>query len=180
MVDLLPTLADLARPGLSSELARPVDGRSLLPLLGGDSSTSDPEVSVLGEYLAEGVLAPMVMIRRGRWKFVHTRTDPDQLFDLESDPLELVNLAGRDSSAALMRGFRDELGERWDLAALEQDVLASQRARHTVFEALQQGSHFAWDYQPLRKASEQYTRSTMDVARRERSARYPPYREERE
>ena len=35
----------------------------------------------------------MVMIRRGRHKFVRCPGDPDQLFDVAADPRELTNLA---------------------------------------------------------------------------------------
>ena len=58
----------------------------------------------LGEYLAEGVRTPEVMMRRGRHKYLHARGDPDRLYDLEADPLrarqsgrapEHAELAGR-------------------------------------------------------------------------------------
>jgi choline-sulfatase len=172
LADVAPTLADLARPGLSSELSRPVDGRSLLALLEG--APEDPDATVAGEYLAESALGPMVMLRRGRWKFIHTPSDPDQLFDLESDPLELVNLVEEGEHAGVVRDFRDEVARRWDLPELERAVRESQQARLTVFRALQQGAMYPWDYQPVRPASTQYTRNTMDVAERDRKSRFPP------
>ena len=172
LVDLLPTLVDLARSGLSQELAQPVDGRSLLPLLEG--APESPDAVVVGEYLAESALAPMVMVRRGRWKLIHTPSDPDQLFDLESDPLELTNLAGVAEHAAVESELRDEVARRWDLEAIDRDVRKSQRARLAVFRALQQGVRHPWDFQPARAASEQYTRNTMDVAVRDQQSRYPP------
>jgi choline-sulfatase len=174
LVDLLPTLADLVRPGLSSELAAPVDGRTLLPLLEG--GTESDEGTALGEYLAESALGPMVMIRRGRWKFIHTPSDPDQLFDLDADPFELVNLAGAPGQAELVRAFRAEVDERWNLEELEREVRASQRARLAVFGALQLGDPYPWDFQPGRVAAKQYTRNTMDVALRDQQSRFPPAR----
>ena len=172
LLDVTPTLADLARPGLPQQLARPVDGRSLVPLLEGDDESADPTVA--GEYLAESVLGPMVMLRRGRWKFVHTASDPDQLFDLESDPLELVNLATDAQQAAVVAELRAEVEARWDLDALEQAVRESQQARLRIFRALQEGVGFPWDFQPFRAAANQYTRNTMDVAERDAQARFPP------
>ena len=116
----------------------------------------------------------MVMLRRGRWKFIHTPSDPDQLFDLEADPLELVNAAGAAEHEAVVREFRAAVAERWDLGRVEQDVRESQRARLAVFRALQQGATYPWDFQPSRTASLQYTRNTMDVALRDQQARFPP------
>jgi choline-sulfatase len=172
LVDVLPTLADLARPGLSSELAAPVDGRSLVPLLEGEAE--DPATTVVGEYLGECVPAPMVMIRRGPWKFVHVPGDPDQLFDLNADPQELRNLAGDTGYAAEARAFGEEAEARWDLGSIERSVRESQQARLAVFLALTRGRPFAWDFQPARSAAEQYTRNTMDVAERDLHSRFPP------
>jgi choline-sulfatase len=172
LADLAPTLADLARPGRSADLPRAVDGRTLVPLLEG--AQEDPDKTVVGEYLAEGVVGPMVMIRRGRWKFIHTPSDPEQLFDLESDPLELANVAPDDANAAVVDGFREEVRVRWDLDAIEQAVRESQQARLVVFRALQQGASHPWDFQPSHRAAQQYTRNTMDVAARDEQSRYPP------
>jgi len=172
LIDLLPTLADLARPGLSDELARPVDGRSLEPLLEGADEEAD--ASVVGEYLAESILGPMVMLRRGRWKLIHTASDPDQLFDLEEDPLERVNLSDSAEHASLVRELRAEVASRWDLDEVDRSVRKSQQARLAVFRALQEGTRFPWDFQPSRPASQQYTRNTMDVAARDQKSRFPP------
>ena len=117
----------------------------------------------------------MVMIRRGRWKFIHTPSDPDQLFDLEADPLELANLAADDAEhEAVVRDFRDEVAERWDLEAhrarrAREPACATRRLR-----ALQQGTTYPWDFQPSRIAAEQYTRNTMDVALRDQQLAFPP------
>jgi choline-sulfatase len=172
LADLTPTLADLARPGLAERLARHVDGRSLVALLEG--ADESPDTTVAGEYLAESVLAPMVMLRRGRWKFIHTPSDPDQLFDLDTDPLELVNLADDAGHTAVARGFLEEVARLWDLDEVDRAVRESQQARLAVFRALQQGARFPWDFQPSRAAANQYTRNTMDVAERDRQARFPP------
>ena len=61
-MDLLPTLAGLAHDGDPPGIVGPLDGRSLLPHLSGAPDRDE----VVAEYLAEGAIAPIVMIRRGR------------------------------------------------------------------------------------------------------------------
>jgi choline-sulfatase len=169
-MDLLPTLAGLAHDGDLTGIAGPLDGRSLLPHLSG----SPGHDGVVAEYLAEGAVAPIVMIRRGRHKFVHSPADPDQLYDLASDPHERANLAGDPASAALAGEFRREVAARWDLAALDREVRQSQRRRIAVREALGTGTPAPWDFTPAYGASRRYIRSHMDLAELEEMARFPP------
>jgi choline-sulfatase len=172
LADIAPTLCDIARPGLSRNLARETDGRSLIGEL--DGNAADPEATVYGEYLAEGVVEPMVMIRRGRWKYIACPGDPDQLFDIEADPDEVHNLAATGAHRDIEHAFRAEALRRWDFDRLRRAVMQSQQARLMLFEALKRGTHFPWDFQPLRDASEQYTRNHMDVTVRDQQSRFPP------
>ena len=165
--DILPTLVDIATSG-KGQLARKTDGRSLYPLLAG--AAENPDATAWGEYLAEGTVAPMYMLRRGPWKFIHCPTDPDQLFNLIDDPNELNNLA---SSHPLARKFHAEVVAKFDIPKINAEVLESQRARLMMFEALKSGHHFPWDFQPLRDASEQYTRNHMSVTDRDLQSRFP-------
>ncbi|HVC01098.1 MAG TPA: choline-sulfatase [Steroidobacteraceae bacterium] len=168
LVDLLPTLCDLA--GVEPRrYATPICGRSLLPALAGEAGADE----VIGEYLAEGAIAPVIMIRRGRCKFVHSPVDPDQLYDLIDDPLELCNLAAEPAHAVTVRALRAEIAERWDLDVLHADVISSQRRRHLVDAALRRGRHQAWDHQPLRDASKLYIRNDQELNDLEAMARFP-------
>jgi choline-sulfatase len=130
---------------------------------------------VIGEYLAEGAIAPLVMIKRGRYKFVHSPVDPDQLYDLAEDPDELVNLAQAPPHQARVREFRAEVDRRWDLPALHAAVLDSQRRRHLVYRALRAGRYTPWDFQPVRDASRLYVRNDQELGDLETMARFPPY-----
>lgn len=172
LVDILPTLVELA--GGAIDPALPVDGRSLLPHL--DSSGGHDEV--IGEYLGEAAIAPIVMIRRDRWKFIHSPADPDQLYDLASDPDELSNLAADAAQADRVAAFRAEVAQRWDMGRLHDDVIASQQRRRLVAAALGEGALTPWDFQPFRDASQQYVRAHMDLEDIEASARFPRVRAE--
>jgi choline-sulfatase len=170
LMDLFPTLVGLARGG-DDDLGQPIEGKSLLPHLSGGGHDE-----ALGEYLGEGAIAPIFMIRRGRYKFVTTSTDPDQLFDLAADPLERTNLAAGGASAAetaLLASLRAEAATRWDSARVHEAVIASQRRRRFVHEALMQGRHRPWDFQPMVDATRAYMRNTIDLPDLERRARMP-------
>ncbi|MDX6619842.1 MAG: choline-sulfatase, partial [Gaiellales bacterium] len=108
----------------------------------------------------------MVMIRRGRHKYIRCPADPDLLYDLDADPSELHNLADQPEGVAVAADLRAESDRRWDLAALEQRVLESQRERHLVARALGQGAYTPWDFQPFSDASFQYVRSDASRGRR--------------
>jgi choline-sulfatase len=171
-MDLLPTLVGLAHDGDLSGLVGPLDGQSLLPHLSGAPDRDE----AVAEYLAEGAIAPIVMIRRGRHKFIHSPADPDQLFDLLCDPHERASLAADPATAGLAGEFRREIAARWDLAALDQEVRHSQQRRHTVGRALGIGAQAPWDYAPAYDASRRYIRNHMDLADLEAMARFPPVR----
>ncbi|MFP6561628.1 choline-sulfatase [Paraburkholderia sp. B3] len=168
-IDLLPTLVELATGEREPAWPDPVDGRSLVPHLLDNGGHDE----VFGEYLAEGAIAPIVMIRRGRFKFIHTPADPDQLFDLVADPQERSNLAEDPAHAQTVRAFRDEIGVRWDLAGLHAAVLASQRRRRFHYAATTQGRIQSWDWQPFSDASQRYMRNHIELDTLEAMARFP-------
>jgi len=169
-VDVLPTLVDIAADAGVGQPPAPIDplhGRSLLPLCDGDAG-NDPDACV-SEYLAEGTAAPMLMIRRGRYKYICCSTDPEQLFDLENDPQELHNLVDHE----LLEDFRREAANYWDSEAIRETVIADQKRRRAVHAALRIGRYQGWDFNPARDASEEYTRSHMDLTRFDITSRFP-------
>lgn len=90
-VDMFPTIVDLLGiPNLDD-----VDGKSLTPVIEG--RTLDESVA----YIETGSRDPkrlgnIIGIRTTQYKYLRSRDDPDShvsLFDLQSDPLEKINLA---------------------------------------------------------------------------------------
>lgn len=167
-IDVTPTLCDLA--GIDMTAVMPwTDGTSLLPLARG-TERSEP---VAIEYAAEGSITPLVMLRYGKWKYTRCLADPDQLFDMETDPQERHNLASNPAHAATLQTLRAKSEARWDLKAFDAQVRESQARRWVVYEALRIGGYYPWDFQPLQKASERYMRNHMDLNLLEENKRFP-------
>ena len=173
LVDLLPTLVEIgAAGGPAPAPGMPIDGRSLWPLVQGAASGAG---EVLGEYCAEITSHPIFMIRRGRYKYIHCDIDPPQLFDLETDPLERVNLAGDPAHAERAAAFAAEVAARWDSAAIREDVIATQKQRRAVHAAMEAGMFTSWDYQPKRDASQEFVRNHIAWPEAAERMRFPPF-----
>lgn len=153
LLDLMPTLVELS----GAPKARSA-GMSLLESarreIEGKTAPEDRDIVI--EYLAEGTYRPQITLVRGRYKYVMCPGDPDQLFDLSNDPDELHNRAADHEYADVLGQLRQALEARYDLAALESGVLASQGSRQLVARALQQGRVQHWDFEP--RAEQRYVR----------------------
>jgi N-acetylglucosamine-6-sulfatase len=110
-IDLAPTLLELA--GVAGE--HPVDGRSLAPLLRGESPP-DWRTSFLIEYFSDSVF-PRVRnmgyqaVRTEQYKLIrYTELDGmDELYDLRADPYELVNVIDQPAFQETLRALQGEL-----------------------------------------------------------------------
>ncbi|KAH7715015.1 hypothetical protein AAVH_17594 [Aphelenchoides avenae] len=175
-LDLTATITDLMSqwaplPTDLMEFAPRTDGKTLVPFLAGDRSYQRGPVYL--EYAAEASDTPIVCIRRGEFKYIACMSHSSQLFDLEADPKELVNLVEKQEYKSKVEEFEKEVRENWDLRAYHDAVMESQDRRRVVYKALRNGSYYPWDYQPLQKASERYMRNHMDLNDVEESQRFP-------
>ena len=143
LVDLVPTLCDLARVDLANRAPRPPDGDSLIPLC--DDPGAIRDAPVFAEITSEGVPSPMFMVRHGPFKLMTGGGAPDVLFDVRADPEERSDLAADPASADVLAALRRLAGETWDAAALADEVRASQRERRLVRAAHGRGPAPVWD-----------------------------------
>ncbi|KAK3987030.1 alkaline-phosphatase-like protein [Cladorrhinum sp. PSN332] len=174
-LDILPTMCDLV--GTKPWPLLPMDGVSLLPHLEGRSMEGHDEV--FAEYTGEGTVRPLMMIKRGKWKYVTCPADGSQLYNLEEDPSEVRDLVREgvvvtdEEVKKLFDGFEKEAREKWDFDDITKQVLHSQRKRRLVWGALTKGKFTSWDYNPEDDGREKYIRSHIPLDDLERRARYP-------
>ena len=154
LVDILPTCTDLA--GFPDELTAPYDGVSLLNYIE-DGSPEQKERIIFSESHSDGVWGPCFMARKGAYKYVYIHGYDSQLFDLESDPEEMDNLAGRSEYAKVETELKDAILERFDPDAIEEDVQANVK-RRLIIEAAMKLNETAWDYTFVEEGRNLYRR----------------------
>lgn len=152
-LDLLPTICDLI--GVKPAPYLPMDGVSMMPHLEG----RDGNDTVYAEYTGEGTVRPMMMIRRGPWKYITCPADEPQLYNLDNDPDELDNLArfsqvepeteADKAAKAIFEKYETEAKARWNFEQITEKVLLSQRSRRLVWDALKIGTFTSWDHDPV-------------------------------
>ena len=158
LVDLLPTFRDLAHHGQPPPAVGPLHGQSLMGLLQGET---EDQRCVVSEYSSEGVMAPSRMVRMGPWKYIFTHGLAPLMFNLETDPDELHNLAGQSAYAQTEERLHTRLVQDWDPADTHARILASQRER--LFLAEVAGKSEAtpnWAYQPFVDESQRFIRGS--------------------
>ena len=107
LLDIAPTALDVT--GLEdSEFEAGCVGQSLRRTA---AAQSDPDRTAFSEYHDGGSTTGSFMVRWDRWKYVHYVGLPPQLFDLDTDPQELSDLAAGPAAdtgieAALAEGRR--------------------------------------------------------------------------
>lgn len=129
LLDLFPTILDLAGIDPMPEMTdRP--GKSLRRVA---AEAPDSERPILSEYHAAGSDTAAFMLRRGRYKFVYYVRHAPELFDLESDPEELVDLALDPAYAKVLAEMERHLRAICDPEAM--DALAK-RDQNAMIERL--------------------------------------------
>jgi choline-sulfatase len=130
LTDLTATILEIAGVDTDQQKTRwDIDGNSLLPLLQGLDGDWVDEAFV--EFNAHGTDRPRAMLRQGRWKISMTwgRPADTELYNLETDPGEFVNMAGVPEHATVQNELESALTRRWDGERIYNEVLRSQDER---------------------------------------------------
>ena len=132
-LDILPTALDAI--GVQPSTKKPFDGKSLLPLLTGQSETHHDTL-----YWSEGGESGEWAVRRGDWK-LHTLKEQQELFNLAADPSEQTNLADRQPKMVktLSSAFDTWIAEmadpitggtkRWETEAVKEKLTGRKKER---------------------------------------------------
>lgn len=122
LLDLFPTILEGAGLDPAPEMAgRP--GRSLYEVV---AAAPEPERPILSEYHAAGSNTGGFMLRKGRWKYHYYVGFRPELFDLQDDPEELVDLAGSAEHAQVLAAMHEALLAICDPDAVDRQAQADQ------------------------------------------------------
>ncbi len=178
VIDIAPTLLDLAGIGREGSWSA-VDGTSLVPLMRGRSFARRlPHYGQSIELMTTLGASPLRSLRIGRWKYIH-QPEPE-LYDLETDPNELRNLASeqpekRDEMAAALQRLiaggleaRAEMGHGGEQRTLSRDEEEQLRARGYLGTAATTGVEAALaDMQGAGPPASSYAEAVTEIGRLE-------------
>jgi choline-sulfatase len=160
LIDLMPTMLDVATAGRPPELTDDIDGISLRKIAADPAGANDRYVR--SEYSDMGVCAPGRMVRHGSYKYIYTHGYAAQLYDLASDPDELCNLAGKPEYADTEADLAREALRDWNPQVLEARILQSQRERKLIYTTTsREKNNWSWMKRP--DDDRRYVRSGGDA-----------------
>lgn len=115
LADFAPTFLELAGAPIPEDLT----GRSLTPFLAGETPAEWPD-AVYSQFNGVELYYTQRAVATKAHKYVYNGFDFDELYDLEKDPLEMVNVAAAPEYQAVKR---DLVQRMWRFAAQEQDSI---------------------------------------------------------
>ena len=119
-LDLVPTMLDVAGAQIPSGLR----GHSLLPMISGEQR----DYPVYAESHGSGTCTGSFMIRQAKWKYIYFSWYGDNLlFNLDDDPEELSNLAGKAEFASIERELHGALTSLVDPDKVTEQAFEAQR-----------------------------------------------------
>ena len=132
LVDCFPTVLEAVGSEPASEDAC-LPGESLWDI----ARQEDRDRTVFSEYHAAGSRNAVFMLVDRRHKYVHYTHEPPQVFDLETDPDELLDLSGSLSHQNLVRGLEARLRDLLDPEATDLRCKGDQAAKVEAYGGME-------------------------------------------
>ncbi|HEU5138586.1 MAG TPA: choline-sulfatase [Bacillales bacterium] len=148
LVDLAATIMKLADVPDCETWISEMAGDSFEKLLTGGEDNSWKDEAYC-EYYGEGPIQPMVMLRKGQYKYVYVHEHKPLLFDLLADPEEIHNLAQNTEFKPLLQEFQQRIASEIDITSIRKDIIQSQQERLLLTESLNAGKKTSWDHKPV-------------------------------
>ncbi len=113
LIDVAPTILDAA----GAQFNNPVDGTSLVPISTGSGKWRD---DLMSETHGHGQDVQGRLLVTGRFKYIATRGQLHELYDLDADPYEMNNLINDPAHAAVLDEMRQRL-RTWQKQTSDKD-----------------------------------------------------------
>lgn len=127
-LDLPPTFLEI----LGIEPKDFFQGKSILPILKGEN-IDDWRKEVVSTYNGQQFgLYTQRMIRNNKWKYIWNTTDIDELYDMENDPNELINLIHNEEYFETISDLRKKLYE--ELVSVKDGLVSSPWLRDQLLQ----------------------------------------------
>jgi choline-sulfatase len=123
LIDFYPSIVQAT--GAQAEAGAEFPGRSLFDLA---NEADDPERVAFSEYHAASSPTGSFMIRKGKYKYIHYVGFKPELFDLEADPEEEIDLAGDARHAGVLAEYEALLRKMLDPDDIDRQANAAQKA----------------------------------------------------
>jgi len=124
LIDIFPTV--LAGAGVETPAEfEALPGRSLFDIA---AEADDDTRMVFSEYHGAAATSGAFMLRDGRYKYIHYVDYEPELYDLDSDPEEMSNLAVKTEFQAVVAQYEKRLRDMVDPEAVNARALADQAA----------------------------------------------------
>ena len=133
LIDLLPTLLDIAVDDTFDQYVTKLDGKSLLPAINGDAAGL-PDTAI-SEFAADGSTGPSRMVKHGDWKLMWLEGVDCLLFNTVEDPTEINNRFDDPSCTTIRQRLEKMLFDGFEPESLRITIEQSQRERLMVHEA---------------------------------------------
>ncbi|KAA3622538.1 MAG: choline-sulfatase [Proteobacteria bacterium] len=135
LVDLMPTLLDVATDGKGFSGVVESDGHSLFPIVA--NQDVDWDHPVISEFSADGSTGPSRMVLKDRQKYMYLEGVEECLVDLDADPLELENQIDNPAYADRIASLRDLAFRDWNPEATRERIAADQKRRLFIHRVTQ-------------------------------------------